>query len=144
MFCPPPPSPSSATPCLRPPGFRKWSIIFLFRRHEPAPLQLLHALQLRVYRHFSTHHLILPTPKLSYVTFHKYPSSSPSFFSPFSLPGFGYINLSCCFFFLSYMLSVHFLLLMTPNWCVSRVWKQVKCVARWLQSYKNHILPHCL
>lgn len=71
--------PNQCSPCLRPPGFRKWSIIFMFRRHKPAPLQLLHALQLYVYSHFSAKGLSLPTPKLSYFTFQKY-TVHPSIF----------------------------------------------------------------
>lgn len=73
-------------PHLRPPGFRKWSFIFMFQRHEPAPLQLLHALQLCVYSHFLAKGLAVLTPKLSYFTFH-------DFFS-LSLPGFRFMDLS--------------------------------------------------
>lgn len=51
-----------------------------------------------------------------------------------SLSRFGFMH-----FFCYYVLSLHFLSLMTPNWCVSHVWEQVKCVARWLCSHKSHI-----
>lgn len=39
-------------------------------------------------------------------------------------------------------MSFHFVSLMIPNWCLSHVWEQVHCVARWSRSYKPY--PHSM
>ena len=101
----------------------------MFRRHEPAPFAAVACfttlvftatsqLKVSLCRHRNSHssHFINPPP-------------------PTSLSRFGFMD----FFFCYYVLSLHFLSLMTPNWCVSHVWEQVKCVARWLCSHKSHI-----
>lgn len=60
---------NSPTLCLRPQGFRKWIIIFLFWRQKPAPLQLLHALQICVYSHFSAKRLTPTEQNCLYLAF---------------------------------------------------------------------------
>lgn len=77
MFC----FPLQCSPCLRPPGFRKWSIIFLLRRHKPAPLQLLNASHFCVYRHLSSKGLIQPTPVLHILFFIQWIHLKSTFFT---------------------------------------------------------------
>lgn len=115
MFCPP-------GPCLRPPGFRKWGIIFMFRRHEPAPsfaaVAFFTTLCLQAAKGLTQR-----TPKLSY------------FINTVSVFLFSLITWIC---FIEPSLS-----LTNDSVCVSHVWG--KCVARCSRSYKKSYfdLPAC-
>lgn len=114
--------PPGAPPYLRPPGFRKWSIIFMLRRHKPT----LSAAVAFLYNS-GTSQL-----KVSLCQLHN-PHTSHFIHTFFSL-----ITWICIhgLFVLPYTLSFHFLSRMTPAGRVGHVWEKVKCLVRCLNSGK--------